>query len=383
MDRRGGWWLWLALTAFVFGVGGGIVGALLVQRSEPVALAPAPAPALVVGPPAASVESGPIVAAVARVNKSVVSVQRSISSLGGRLRFWENRSEREQRRAPPLISGMGSGVIISPDGYILTNQHVVEGADKITVRLWDGRELRAKLIGQDRLSDLALLKVQASNLSAARLGDSKALRPGEWVAAIGCPFGLEHSVTAGVVSAVGRPPMLVHDPNEPLVRDYTDLIQTDAAINQGNSGGPLINLAGEVVGINTLIYANSERMPVGIGFAIPAHLVRRILERMTLEGEVKWPALGVQIADAGEGASSGGVRVIRLISDKMPAAKAGVRPDDLITALDGTPVRSSDHLKELIRAHSPQDTVTLTIMRGKKQITLKSGLTAWGGELSE
>ena len=200
----------------------------------------------------------------------------------------------EPTQAPPGSRGTGSGVIISPDGYILTNNHVAGAATEIRVKLYDGREFRARRIGVDPETDLALVKVEAQNLPYATLGDSSRLEQGEWVIALGSPFGLEQTMTVGIVSATGRQ----------FGGAYDNYIQTDASINPGNSGGPLLNMNGEVIGINTMIYSRSGGSE-GIGFSVPSNLARKVQEQLTRNGRVSRGYLGVNLQDS---QSAGGER---------------------------------------------------------------------------
>jgi len=266
-------------------------------------------------------------------------------------------------------TGQGSGVIISDDGYILTNNHVVADAKEIVVRLSDDREKRASIVGADPKTDLAVVKIEASGLHPAKFGDSDALEVGEWVLAIGSPFGLRQTLTAGIVSAKGRANM--------GIVDYENFIQTDAAINPGNSGGPLLNLRGEVVGINTAIFSRSGGY-MGIGFSIPVNMAERIQQRLIEDGKVTRGYLGVMIreldeervAKLGLEENTGGVLVDRVV-DAGPAAKAGLLPEDVILGLDGTPVSDVRRLRERVAAVAPGKVVELEILRAGKRRQVK------------
>lgn len=249
--------------------------------------------------------------------------------------------------APRRQKGTGSGVIISADGYILTNNHVAGDAEQINVKLSDGRELKAKVVGKDTETDLAVIKVDAQNLSFARLGDSDKLEQGEWVIALGSPFGLQQTMTAGIVSATGRDLGVG-------AGQYTNFIQTDASINPGNSGGPLINMDGEVVGINTLIFSQTGTS-AGIGFAIPSNLATKVYAQLIKNGKVTRGYLGVSLQPVspslakavGYNGSEGAV-VADLPKDYSPAASAGIRSGDVIVEFDGKHVTSPKQLTELV-----------------------------------
>ena len=261
-------------------------------------------------------------------------------------------------------TSMGSGFIISPDGYILTNHHVVDGADEVTVKLSDRRELAAKVIGSDQQYDVALLKVDAKNLPSIRLGDSDTLKPGQWVVAIGSPFGLDHSVTAGIVSAVGRS-------NPAAGQQYVPFIQTDVAINQGNSGGPLLNTSGEVVGINSQIFSASGGY-MGISFAIPIDLAMSAADQIKKSGRVSRGQLGVQVGAVDEATAKGfGLPDTRgaLVNDVLAgsaAEKAGLERGDVIRSVNGTAIATSSDLPPRIGAMAPGSKVTLGILRDGK-----------------
>ncbi len=274
--------------------------------------------------------------------------------------FFPHQPQPRDRRS------LGSGFILSQDGYILTNNHVVEGADKIVVRLIDRRELEARLIGSDPRSDLALLKIDADDLPAIKLGDSDDLKVGEWVLAIGSPFGFDYSVTAGIVSAIGRN----------LPRDnYVPFIQTDVAINPGNSGGPLFNMDGEVIGINSQIYTRSGGF-MGVSFAIPVSVAMNVVEQLKSKGFVSRGWLGVVIQDVNlDLAKSFGLKkpagalVAEVLADS-PAEDAGIKAGDIITRFDGKEVNLSSDLPHLVGRTKAGTKVPVLIVRGKKPKTL-------------
>jgi serine protease Do len=276
--------------------------------------------------------------------------------------FGEQFYERYFRRRPreePRASG--SGVIVDPAGYILTNNHVVENAEEITVRLSDSRKLSATLVGRDPKTDLAVLKVDATGpLPAAEMGDSDRLRVGQWVIAIGNPFGLDRTVTVGIVSATAR--------TRVGVTTYENFIQTDASINPGNSGGPLSSLDGRVVGINTAIVAAGQ----GIGFSIPINEARSVMTQLIARGKVVRGWLGIAVQDVtDELASSFGVREREgvLVADVVkggPAEAAGVRAGDVIVELSGTRIREVPDLQRRVAAVAPGQTVAVGIVRDQK-----------------
>lgn len=267
-----------------------------------------------------------------------------------------------QREAQSL----GSGFIISADGYVLTNNHVVADADEIMVRLSDRSELQAKLVGTDPRTDVALLKVEGKNLPTLKLGKSDELKVGEWVLAIGSPFGFDHSVTAGIVSAKGR-----SLPNE----NYVPFIQTDVAINPGNSGGPLFNLDGEVVGINSQIYTRSGGF-MGVSFAIPIDVALSVADQLKASGKVSRGWLGVVIQEVNKDlAESFGLEkpagaLVAQVVDKGPAQKGGLRVGDVILSANGQPVVVSGDLPHLVGVLKPGSKVVLELMRDGERKTL-------------
>jgi len=277
------------------------------------------------------------------------------------------RPQREQRQ-----EGLGSGVIISPDGYVLTNNHVVKEAEDISV-LMDRKEYKAKIIGFDPKTDLAVIKIEEKNLPVVKLGNSDQLEVGEWVLAIGNPFSLQlqHSVTAGIVSGKGRNQVGIGD------IDYEDFIQTDAAINPGNSGGALVNLRGELVGINTAIVANSwSGGNLGIGFAIPINLARQIMEQLIASGKVVRGWMGVYIQTPNESMAkelelpSTAGALVSDVSANSPAAKAGIKDGDFIVELDGRKISDSNQLMHLIATYKPGARLGVKLFRDGREKTL-------------
>jgi len=260
--------------------------------------------------------------------------------------------------------GSGSGVIVSADGYILTNNHVVAEAERITVTFHDGRALPGKLVGRDPQSDIAVIRVEAKDLTPARIGDSSKLEVGEWVLAVGNPFQLKSTVTAGIVSAVGR--------SNIGLADYEDFIQTDAAINPGNSGGALVNLDGELVGVNTAI-ATRNGGNQGVGFAIPINMAHQIMGDLVANGRVVRGYLGVQLQRLTEetaeifGLERPQGALVGQVTDDSPASRAGMKQGDVIVAIDGVDVKGVDDLRLRVVEKEPGTQVRLTVVRDKQR----------------
>jgi serine protease Do len=253
--------------------------------------------------------------------------------------------------------GVGSGFILTQDGFVMTNAHVVDGADEVLVTLTDKREFKAKIIGADKRTDVAVVKIDATGLPAVRVGDVSRLKVGEWVMAIGSPFGLDNTVTAGIVSAKGRD-----------TGDYLPFIQTDVAINPGNSGGPLINMRGEVVGINSQIYSRSGGF-MGISFAIPIDEASRVAEQLRVSGRVQRGRIGVQIdqvtRDVAESIGLGRAQgaLVRSVENGSPADKAGIEAGDIITKFNGQAIDRATDLPRLVGNTKPGSRVNLTVFR--------------------
>ncbi len=278
---------------------------------------------------------------------------------GHRMPQFRGRQRRFPRQREFKQMGQGSGFIVTADGYIITNHHVVGGADRISVKLADGREFKAKLVGTDKHSDVAVIKVDAKGLPAISMGDSDKLEVGEWVMAVGNPFGLAQTVTVGVVSAKGR--------NAVGIEDYEDFIQTDAAINPGNSGGPLVNLDAKVVGMNTAIYSKSGGY-MGIGFAIPINMVRSIYQQLVSKGRITRGYLGVYIQELNpELARSFGVQdvkgiLVSQVEDGGPADKAGIMSGDIIVGLNSKPIKNIGSFRNRIAMIAPGTSIKMTIL---------------------
>jgi serine protease Do len=274
---------------------------------------------------------------------------------------------RRQWRSVPVIS-FGSGIIVTNEGHVLTNSHVVRGATEVAVKLGDKREFTAKVLGSDPKTDLAILKIDDKNLPYAELGDSDKIQVGEWVLAIGNPFGLEQTVTAGIISAKGRANV--------GIADYEDFIQTDAAINPGNSGGPLANMEGKVIGINSAIVSRTGGY-LGIGFAIPSNMAKAVMKDLVSQGTVRRGWLGISMIDLTPAMAkelgvsyTPGVLVDEVVADS-PAAKEGVKKDDIIVGFNDTEVASASQLRNVIATTEVGSKVKLKIARGKEKIDIE------------
>lgn len=308
-------------------------------------------------------EVGP---AVVRIDSSRV-VEQPFGRLGrGFNPFAGSSTERVQR-------GTGSGFIINSDGHILTNAHVVEGADRVTVELQDGRRFRGEVLGTDRTTDVAVIKIDANNLPVAQLGNSESLLPGQAAIAIGNPLGLDYTVTQGIISATGRSGADFGGSSR------VDFIQTDTAINPGNSGGPLINSRGEVIGINTAIIQGAA----GIGFAVPIATAERVAQQIIATGKAEHPYLGIQTAQLSPelreqiNTSDTGVRVtqdegviIVAIEPNSPAARGGLRPGDLLAAVGGAPVKTPREVQRQVGASQVGANLQVTVNRNGQEQTL-------------
>jgi len=311
---------------------------------------------------------------IEQVSPAVVNI-----SINGRISFPSGEDNELFRRFLPEpgnreVRSSGSGVIVDADrGYILTNHHVVATADRITVTLFDGRSMIAEIVGSDVQSDLALLKVNAPNLTQIEFGDSDKVRVGDFVVAIGNPFGLSHSVTSGIVSGLGRNDI------SPDQGAYEDFIQTDASINPGNSGGALVALNGELLGINSAILSRSGGN-IGIGFAIPVNMARYVMNELIENGTVRRGALGVsintvtpEIASARALETSRGA-VVQSVGAGTPAAKAGLRRDDVIVSVNDAPVRDAGSLRAAIGLHRPGERVRIGIIRDGAPLSVEATL---------
>lgn len=277
----------------------------------------------------------------------------------------------------PRGRSMGTGFIISADGYLLTNHHVVDGAEEVKVRLSDRREFSAKVVGSDAESDVAVLKIDATGLPTLRFGNGASVKPGQWAVAIGSPFGFEQSVTAGIVSAVQRA-------NQYADQRYVPFIQTDVPINQGNSGGPLLNVAGEVIGINSQIFSNSGGY-MGVSFAIPIDLAANVAQQIKETGSVQRGSLGVQVSNVTSEAVAGfdlpdtKGALVQEVLPGSPAQKAGIEPGDVIRAVDGAEIIASSELPPLVGGKAPGTKVRMTVFREGRARDFDVTLTALDG----
>jgi len=282
--------------------------------------------------------------------------------------------EQQQRPRDTLQQALGSGVIVSADGYIVTNHHVIDGAEQIKIDLNDGRTLDAKLVGSDPPSDLALLKISQTGLPYLTPGDSEKVRIGDVALAIGNPFGVGQTVTMGIISAKGR-----SGPG-PGSGNFEDFLQTDAPINQGNSGGALVNTNGELIGVNSQILPGSGGTNIGIGFAIPSNMVRTVMDQLLKNGKVRRGQLGVSVRRVdSDMAQSLGMSETRgvIVNSVLPgsaAEHAGIRQGDVITALDGQPVNETNSFRNHVAATAPDSNVTLTILRDNREEKIRATL---------
>ncbi len=308
-----------------------------------------------------------------RVRQVRSRTQRQPGSLDDFFRNFEQQQPQQQSQ-----DASGSGFIVSKDGYILTNNHVVADADKVTVTLLDKRTFNAKIVGRDPTTDVAVIKIDGNNLPTVTLGDDNVARVGQWVVAIGNPLGLDFTVTAGIISAKGRPlPNLLEGRYA-----ITDYIQTDAAINPGNSGGPLVNIRGEVIGINGAI-ASQTGTYAGYGFAVPVTLAKQVMDDLIAYGKVRRSVIGVAINNASpEEARAAGLSEVTGVvvgsysynaENVSPAKNAGIEPGDVIIAADGKPTDRVSTLQRIVRSHKPGETLSFDVMRfgAKKSYRVK------------
>ena len=341
-----------------------------VSAVAPVAPTPQSAPAAQTLPDFSSIVQANS-AAVVNIRASA-SAKATAESPGSYFRddpFFEffRRFQIPQPDAPS--GGIGSGFIVNSDGIVLTNAHVVAGADTVTVKLSDRREFKAKVIGSDDQTDIAVIRIDAKNLPVVKLGDSKSARVGDWVLAIGSPFGFENTVTAGIVSATSR-----------ALPDgaYVPFIQTDAAVNPGNSGGPLFNMRGEVIGINSQIYSSTGGYQ-GLAFAIPIEVAMKVQRQLVETGRVERGQIGILIQEVSQslaksfGMDSPRGALVASVEKDGPAAKAGIEPGDVITAVNGVKVETSSQLPPMIADIKPGESAKLDVWRdgGQKSLTVK------------
>ena len=368
-------WLLFAQTVTV-GLGLWFVVATLQPQWLPVTQPPAqPAPQIVLAPappaPAAQAASGAASGYSHAAKRAAPAVVSIVASKAGRGRAQPEdpwfRHFFGNGRGPQTQTGLGSGVIVTADGYLLTNNHVVEGASDIDVQLADGRQVRARLVGTDPETDLALLQVQLRDLPAIALGDVRALQVGDVVLAIGNPFNVGQTVTSGIVSALGR--------NRLGLSTFENFIQTDAAINPGNSGGALVDAEGRLVGINTAIYSRSGGS-LGIGFAIPVDTARMVMTALLRDGQVTRGWIGVEPRDLTPELAASlrlpvqqGVLITGVLQDG-PASRSGLRPGDVVTAIGGVEVGNTAQLLAVVAALQPQSETSIAVQRGTQALQL-------------
>jgi len=376
--------VWIALTSFALGLL--VAGYVFLHHPEKAipetslsrpAAAAAPSSALFASQPPEPKADMDFVTISEKVGPAVVKVEaerrEKVSAFGGDEgdpfqdfwdRFFGQQRPRQQQEQP--VTAQGTGFFISPDGYILTNNHVVEKAERVTVNTVQGKEYEAKVIGTDPKTDIALIKVEAKDTPFAELGDSSQMKVGEWVLAIGNPYGLDHTVTAGIISAKGR---------QIDTGSYQDFIQTDAAINRGNSGGPLINMRGEVVGITSNIFTPTGGN-IGIGFAIPSNIAKKVVVQLKAKGRVVRGYLGILPVELTEGMRKQfGLKdlkgaIVSSVTPGSPADAAKLKPYDVIVAINGQPVENVSDLRFKIADIEPGKAVALKVIRDGKEIAL-------------
>lgn len=319
-------------------------------------------------------EIGP---AVVRINASRQATRRGFDQFGnGFPEEFFGATPPKRRSDRPIEQGTGSGFILSADGVIMTNSHVVEGTDRVQVVLRDGRRFDGKVLGSDAVTDVAVIKINADNLPSVKIGDSEALSPGEWAIAIGNPLGLDNSVTVGIISATGRSSSDIGVPDKRI-----GFIQTDAAINPGNSGGPLLNAKGEVIGMNTAIISGAQ----GLGFAIPINKAQQIAQQLATTGRAEHAYLGIEMVtlspellqELKEDPSfefnvtqDSGVLIVNVLPDS-PAMKSGLKPGDVIVKIDEKPITKSDNVQELVQNKTVGTPMKVELNRQGKLLMLE------------
>ncbi len=382
--QRRRWLLTLSLTALLgVGAGAGLMHSRSVQAQAPAA-AGTPAPELVRGLPDFSILAEQVGPSVVNIRTTAKVRTPSAADNGADEQMQEffrrffgvpmpqtpSPRNRPQPREESQPRGLGSGFILTPDGFVMTNAHVIEGADEVLVTLTDKREFKARVVGADKRTDVAVVKIEATGLPAVRIADVSRLKVGEWVMAIGSPFGLESTVTAGIVSAKQRD-----------TGDYLPFIQTDVAINPGNSGGPLLNLRGEVVGINSQIYSRSGGF-MGISFAIPIDEAMRVSDQLRANGKVTRGRIGVQIGTVTkEIAESAGLDkargvLIGRVEEGAPADKAGIEPGDILLKFDNKVIETPSDLPRQVGNTAPGKRVPVTVWRRGAERTLQVTVAA-------
>ena len=331
--------------------------------------------------PTNAVQTQPLVAqvpagSIAGANENFISA--AVDKTGSavvRINSSRTVTSRSNASGQAIARGTGSGFIVKSDGLVMTNAHVVDGADQVTVKLKDGREFTGQVVGEDKLTDVAVVKIQASNLPTVEIGNSDQLRPGEWAIAIGNPLGLDNTVTAGIISGTGRSSSEIGSPDR-----RTNYIQTDAAINPGNSGGPLLNQSGQVIGINTAIIGGAQ----GLGFAIPINKAQQIADQLISKGSVDHPYLGVEMTDLSAATRdllnrdrSLGINVqtdrgalITNIIRNSPAAQAGLQKGDVIQTINGQSIASANEVQQAVEASTIGSNLSLQVNRSGQTVTL-------------
>lgn len=369
---------WKALRSYGLAVALAIAGTVALMPAKPVVAQSAPQPRSLpdftdlveqVGPAVVNIRTVERARANAQAGQMDEEMQEFFRRFFGVPMPNVPRSPNRPNRPQPEEEqprGVGSGFILTQDGFVMTNAHVVEGADEVIVTLTDKREFKAKIIGADKRTDVAVVKIDATGLPAVKVGQVERLKVGEWVMAIGSPFGLDNTVTAGIVSAKQRD-----------TGDYLPFIQTDVAINPGNSGGPLINMRGEVVGINSQIYSRSGGF-MGISFAIPIDEAIRVAEQLRTSGRVSRGRIGVQIdqvtRDVAESIGLGRAQgaLVRSVESGSPAERAGVEAGDIITRFNGQPIERASDLPRLVGNTKPGAKVTMSLFRrgGSRDVSI-------------
>ena len=331
--------------------------------------------------PTNAVQTQPLVAqvpagSIAGANENFISA--AVDKTGSavvRINSSRTVTSRSNASGQAIARGTGSGFIVKSDGLVMTNAHVVDGADRVTVKLKDGREFTGQVVGEDKLTDVAVVKIQASNLPTVTIGNSDQLRPGEWAIAIGNPLGLDNTVTAGIISGTGRSSSEIGSPDR-----RTNYIQTDAAINPGNSGGPLLNQSGQVIGINTAIIGGAQ----GLGFAIPINKAQQIANQLISKGSVDHPYLGVEMTDLsaatrdllnrdrrlGINVQTDRGALITNIIRNSPAAQAGLQKGDVIQTINGRSIASANEVQQAVEASTIGSNLSLQVNRSGQTVTL-------------
>lgn len=347
----------------------------LAAASPSAVAAPAPVPAVVAGASYAPVVERVMPAVVTiRVEKRASMVPTAEQQIPEELRrfFGDQMPQMRGRRGPQVERGLGSGVIVSHDGYILTNNHVVDGVTSVKVELPDSRSYTAKVIGTDPATDLAVVKIDAKELPTLEIGDSDAVKIGDVVLAVGNPLGVGETVTSGIISAKGRQ---TPDNGE----GYQDFLQTDAAINHGNSGGALVNVGGQLIGINSQILTPTDGN-IGLGFAIPSNMAKQVMDQLISTGSVRRAKLGITVQRitpdlaTSLGLASARGALVSGVDDGSPAAKAGLKQGDVITAYNGKPVADNNQLRNAVASTLPGTSVPVQVLRNGRTETLQANV---------